>query len=66
MLYTVFFHATSSKEFHSLLEVVWKKYSVHENSFYIIACWKGVGEALENLVSIKKTVIDFLTYFVQM
>ena len=41
MLRAVFSYSSSSKEFHTLLQLVWKKYTVLENDFYIMTCCRN-------------------------
>ena len=65
MLRAVFSYSSSSKEFHTLLQLVWKKYTVLENDFYIITCCRNYKVSClphEKPLSIKEIMINFLTY----
>ena len=65
MLRAVFSYSSSSKEFHTLLQLVWKKYTVLENDFYIMTCcrnYKVSSLPHEKPLSIKEIMINFLTY----
>ena len=63
MLRAVFSYTSSSKEFRTLLELVWKK----NDSYIMTFCRNDKVSALphENPCSIKEIMINFLTYSVR-
>ena len=64
MLRTVVFYTSSGKDILSLLEVVWKKYSVIGNTSEIKSCYKKrlviCPLQYENSLSIKELMTDIL------